>query len=146
MTPAKRIKPSQPISVSNVRSVSSEINIAGRDVNTRKSIRIQEDADAATLAKALTDALAKTRKRRKTTPARKAEIEQEVKAIETELGKKKANKGFLSERFENLARMAPDILEVIIAGLGNPAAGVGMAAKKIAEKAKAEAEKESAAP
>ena len=34
--------------------------------------------------------------------------------------------------------MAPDVLDVIVATLGNPLAGLGVAAKKIAEKAKEE--------
>ena len=137
-------KPTASISVSNVRNVSGEINIAGRDIRKRTTIR--QGASAEVIAQALAEALVKTKKRPKTTRAKKTEIEQEVRAIESELGQKKADKGFLAERFRNLAKMAPDILEVIIAGLGNPAAGVGMVAKKIAEKAKAEAEKESAAP
>jgi hypothetical protein len=32
--------------------------------------------------------------------------------------------------------MAPDILDVVVATLGNPLAGLGVAAKKIAKKAK----------
>ncbi len=34
--------------------------------------------------------------------------------------------------------MAPDILDVVVATLGNPLAGIGVAIKKIAEKAKEE--------
>jgi hypothetical protein len=35
--------------------------------------------------------------------------------------------------------MAPDILDVVVATLVNPLAGLGVAAKKIADKAKEEA-------
>ena len=42
----------------------------------------------------------------------------------------------LSRHFRNIARMAPDILDVVVATLGNPLAGLGVAVKKIAEKAK----------
>jgi hypothetical protein len=34
--------------------------------------------------------------------------------------------------------MAPDILDVVVATLGGPFSGLGVAAKKIAEKAKAD--------
>jgi hypothetical protein len=34
--------------------------------------------------------------------------------------------------------MAPDVLDVVVATLGNPLAGLGVAVKKIAEKAKQE--------
>ena len=42
-------------------------------------------------------------------------------------------KGFLARSFHNIARMAPD---VAVATLANPLAGLGVAVKKIAEKAK----------
>jgi hypothetical protein len=48
------------------------------------------------------------------------------------------DEGFLARRFRNIARMAPDVLDVVVATLGNPLAGLGVAVKKIAEKAKEE--------
>ena len=45
------------------------------------------------------------------------------------------------KRFCNIARMAPDVLDVIVATLGNPLAGLGVAVKKIAERAKEETQK-----
>jgi hypothetical protein len=51
--------------------------------------------------------------------------------------KKKVDESFLARRFRNVARMAPDILDVVVAALANPLAGMGVAVKKIAEKAKA---------
>ena len=50
----------------------------------------------------------------------------------------KADKGFLLHRCQHIARMAPDVLDVVVATLGNPLAGLGVAVKKIAEKAKEE--------
>lgn len=50
-----------------------------------------------------------------------------------------ANTDFLRERFENLAKMGPDILDVVTTTLTNPAAGVAMTVKKIAERARADA-------
>lgn len=131
------------VQTGNVQHVIGNINIAGRDSNIRETVTIHQDANAE-IVKALTEALDKTRKRPKTTRAKKSGIEKEVKEIEVEIGKKKPKPGFLAERFRNIAQMAPDILEVIIAGLGNPTAAIGMTVKKIAQKAKAEAEKESA--
>jgi hypothetical protein len=49
----------------------------------------------------------------------------------------KAYEGFLSRRFRNIARLAPDVLD-LVAMLANPLAGLGVAVKKIAEKAKEE--------
>ncbi len=69
----------------------------------------------------------------------KAEV-QDLQAAVTEAVQKKApvDESFLARRFRNIARMAPDILDVIVATLGSPLAGLGVAVKKIAEKAKAE--------
>jgi hypothetical protein len=69
----------------------------------------------------------------------KAEV-QEIQSTVTQAAQKneKIDEGFLSRRFRNIARMAPDVLDVVVATLGNPLAGLGVAAKKIAEKAKEE--------
>lgn len=41
-------------------------------------------------------------------------------------------------RFRNISRMAPDLLDAVVAELANPLAGLGVAVRKIAEKAKEE--------
>ena len=51
----------------------------------------------------------------------------------------KMNGGILSRRFCNIDRIAPDVLDLVVAILANPLAGLGVAVKKIAEKAKEEA-------
>lgn len=129
--------------IGNIHRISGAVNIAGGDIKTQKNISIHNDANAE-IVKALTEALEQTRKRPKTARAKKSKIEKEVKDIEAEIGKQKADKGFLAERFRSIAQMAPDILEVVIASLGNPAAGIGLTVKKIAQKVKVEAEKENA--
>lgn len=134
------------IQIGDVSNISGSVNIAGGDIHVRTSTSIHQDVSSEIIARALAEALAQTRKRSKTTRTKKVDIEKEVKEIGAELGKKKADKGFLAERFKSLAKMAPDILDVIIAGLSNPAAGIGMVVKKIAEKAKTEAEKEMMSP
>jgi hypothetical protein len=48
------------------------------------------------------------------------------------------DEGFLSRRFRNIARMPPDILDLVVAMLANPLSGLGVAARNIAEKAKEE--------
>jgi hypothetical protein len=48
------------------------------------------------------------------------------------------DEGFLSRRFRNIARMAPDVVDLVVAILTNPLAGLGVAVKKIAEKTKEE--------
>lgn len=64
----------------------------------------------------------------------------EIQSTVPEAAKKneKVDEGFLARRFHNLARMAPNVLDVVVTALGNPLAGLGVAAKKIVEKAKEE--------
>jgi len=73
-------------------------------------------------------------------PQEKAVVQEELKAVETELKKdESASEPFIQERLRNIERMAPDILEVILATFANPILGLGLVAKKIADKMKGEA-------
>lgn len=69
----------------------------------------------------------------------KADLHAEVKEIEDEARQPSPNESFLERRLRSVQRMAPDILDVVLATLGNPAAGFGMVVKKVAEKIRAEA-------
>jgi len=48
------------------------------------------------------------------------------------------DKRFLFRRFRNIAGMASDVLDVVVATLGNPLAALGVAVKEITQKAKQE--------
>jgi hypothetical protein len=70
----------------------------------------------------------------------KEDLKAEIEELRKELGKKeKANEGFLLRRLRNIKRMAPDIVEVTLAIIANKAVGLGIIAKKIAEKMKSTA-------
>ena len=70
----------------------------------------------------------------------RADLEAEVKELEAEVVKgQKADENFLLRRMRNIKRMAPDILEVVMATIANPAAGLGLAATKVAKKMSEEA-------
>lgn len=72
----------------------------------------------------------------------KKTLEQNVKQIETEIKKEnEAKPSFIQKRLENIQKMAPEILEVVIASLQNPAAGIGLAVKKVINKFEAETNK-----
>jgi hypothetical protein len=71
--------------------------------------------------------------------ADKADLKSELEIFEGEDKKgPEANEGFLAQRLRNVRRIAPDILDVAIATIANPAAGFGMIAKKVVEKMKNE--------
>jgi len=127
------------IRVGNISNISGEVKIAGGDI-------IQNTGLSAGEIKQLFDPLyAKIAGRPRTSGTRKKQLASEVGEIEetvTEAAQKnkKVDEGFLSRRFRNIARMAPDILEVVVKTLVHPALGIGEVAKKIAEKAKEEPE------
>lgn len=70
----------------------------------------------------------------------KNDVQAEVKEIEAEIIKaEQADEASVTRHLRNVGRMAPDILEVILATFVNPAAGLGLVAKKIADKMRADA-------
>ena len=128
------------IKVGNISDINGEVNIAGRDIHKHQ---ITTGLSAAEI-KELFDQLYTAIEIHPEIPLKdkaglKAEVE-EIQSAVTEAAQKneKMDEGFLSRRFRNIARMAPDVLDVVVATLGNPLAGLGVAVKKIAEKAKEE--------
>jgi len=64
-----------------------------------------------------------------------------VQELQAEVAKgDEADEDFLARRLRNIQRMAPDILEVALATLSNPAVGFGLAVKKVAQRMKESAE------
>ena len=65
----------------------------------------------------------------------KVDLKAEVEEIQAAAAKgDDVDESFLSRRLKNLGRMAPDILDVVVATLANPAAGFAVAVKKVADK------------
>ncbi len=140
--PKKKDNQQVNIQVGNISGVSGEVNIVGGDITTNKTVNGLSAADI----KQLFDGLYKSiDTHANISSADKEDLKAEVKEIQatvTEAVQKneKVDESFLSRRFRNMARMAPDILDVVVATLGNPLAGLGVAVKKIAEKAKKDTE------
>lgn len=128
------------VRVGNISEVSGNVNVAGRDSTTHHTTT---GLSAAEIRQLFDGLYTKIETRPDTPPADKEDIKAEVREIQatvTEAAQKneKVDESFLSRRFRNIARMAPDVLDVVVATLGNPLAGLGVAVKKIAEKAKQE--------
>jgi len=128
------------IKVGNISSASGEVNIAGDGITINKTTTGLSAAEIAQLFNQLYSAIEANAK---TSPADKEDLKAEVKEIQSTVSQaaqknEKIDEGFLARHFRNIARMAPDILEVVVATLANPLAGFGVAVKKIAEKAKEE--------
>lgn len=128
------------VNVGDISNISGNVNVAGGNITTHQTTTGLSAAEI----KQLFDGLYKDIDARPELPrADKEDIKAEVQEIQstvTQAAQKneKIDEGFLSRRFRNIARMAPDLLDVVVATLANPLAGLGVAAKKIAEKAKEE--------
>src|SRR5687768_5799031 len=141
MPKKKRASKKQPtVKVGDISDVSGNVNVAGRNISTHQTTTGLSAAEI----KQLFDQLYTAIETRPATPsADKEDLKAEVKEIQTTVTEaaqknEKVDEGFLSRRFRNIGRMAPDVLDVVVATLGNPLSGLGVAVKKIAEKAKQE--------
>ncbi len=107
-------------------------NIAGRDI-------IIDSSNAQDVAAAFAQIYAAVDARSFPTETAAQEVREAVELIEAENEKgDEANEKIVRMSFRTLAQMAPDILQVAIATFVNPALGISLVVKKIAEKAKAE--------
>ena len=70
------------------------------------------------------------------TSVEKEVLKTEVEDVEAAIKSPKVDESFVSRRLSNIGRMAPDILDVILATITSPAAGLGMVGRKIAERVK----------
>lgn len=125
------------IRVGNLSNVSGNVNIAGGNITTHQKTTGLSTAE---IEKLFAQLYARINARPETSAANKEDLKAEVQEIQSAVtaaaGKNgKVDESFLARRFRNLARMAPDILEVVVATLANPLAGLGVAVKKVAEKA-----------
>ena len=119
-------------------TITGDGNVGG-DHSSSRVIK-QQGADAAAIARAFADFYTAVQQQPDLPPRDKADVQAELEEVETELQKgEEANEGFIRRRLRHVQRMAPDIYDVVLATFANPIAGVGLVAKKIAEKMKADA-------
>jgi hypothetical protein len=128
------------INIGDISDISGTINMAGRDMITHQTTT---GLSAAEIKQLFGQVYTAIEARPNTPAADKEDLKTDMKEIEiavTNAAQKneKVDEGFVARRFRNLARIAPDVLDVVVATLANPLAGLGIAAKKIADKAKDE--------
>lgn len=113
--------------------VSGGGDFVGRD----KNLTYHDGTDVADLAQLFEAIYHQIEARPQDSNVDKEEIASEVKKIEDEAAKgEQANPNKIERWLGNLAHMAPDIWDVTVATLSNPAAGIALVIKKIAKKAK----------
>jgi DNA topoisomerase VI subunit B len=132
MSKTKKTKPQVVQGGINIKGNATIKNsrMAGRDIVENKTVNV--NISFAPVYHALKES-------ETITPEVKKAVEENIKQIEREVGKgNKAKGSFIQERLENIQKMAPDIAEVVVATLQNPAAGIGLAVKKVITKYQAE--------
>ncbi len=118
-------------------------DFVGRDKNVSVGaggIIVQGDAEInsqAALQKELFESILKRIEERPNTPPADADdLKANVQEFKAEADKgEQADESFLGRRLRNIQRIAPDIGEVMLATIANPAAGFAMIVKKVAERA-----------
>jgi cell division septum initiation protein DivIVA len=129
------------LKVGNLSNISGEVNIAGGDITTNRTTLGLSTTEVAQLFNQIYSAI---ESHSGTSATTKEDLKAEVKEIQSTVAtavskKERIDESFLARRFRNITRMAPEILDVVVATLANPLAGLGVAVAKIAEKAKSEA-------
>ena len=130
------------IRIRDISDVSGTVNIAGGDISTHQTTTGLSGPEIEGLFDSL---YSKIETRPQTSPAQKEDLKAEVQEIQITLTEaieknREVDESFLSRRFRNIARMAPDVVDVVVATLANPLAGLGAIVKKVAQKAKEEAQ------
>jgi len=84
-----------------------------------------------------TDLIKAIEQRPNTSREDKEDLKTNVAEIKTEAEKgQQIDESFLARRLRNIERIAPDIAEVVLATIANPAAGFATVVRKIAERAR----------
>ena len=128
------------VKVGNLSNVSGAVNVAGGDVTTYQTAKGLSAAEIEALFQNIYFSI---EARPQTPKVDKQDLKAELQEIQVAItqattAQQKPNEAFLVRRFHNIARIAPDMLDVAVAALANPLAGMGVAVQKIAEKAKKE--------
>ncbi len=116
-------------------TISGGVVVQGRNADVK--VEQQMGVDAQELAALFDKVYERINSRTEDPDVDKDEITSVVKQVENEAGKgEDANQVKLARWMEHLGKMAPDILDVIVASLGGPVSGFTVVFKKIAERAR----------
>ena len=135
MSKKKRDQPSVNITGENVVGSIDASGHSKVDV-TQSSVHKTEDANFEKLFKLLEE---KINARPEDPNVGKQEIQKQVNEIKAEAAQgENANQNKLERWIRNLATMAPDVVDVMVASLGGPISGITAVIQKIAARVKAE--------
>jgi hypothetical protein len=119
----------------SVTNTGKNVSIAaGREASARQGLTTEEINDLFQIV------FQKLEQKTDLPDVKKKEIKETIELIKDETQKgTETNEKALGHYFRTLARMAPDILDVVVATATNPMLGAGTILRKVAEKVKAEA-------
>jgi len=126
------------LKVGDISEVSGNVNIAGGNITTNQATPSLSVEDINQLFGQLHNAIEGNSVASPTDKAVLRAEAAEIQSTVTDAIRKEKNieESSLSRHFRNIACMAPDVLDIVVATLANPLAGLGNAAKKVAEMAK----------
>jgi len=109
------------VRVGNISDISGNLNVAGGNITTHHTTTGLSAAEIRQLFNGLYSNLDA---RAKTSLADKEDIKAEVKEIQSTVTEalqngERVDDGFLSRHFHSIARMAPDLLDVVVTKLGS---------------------------
>ena len=111
-----------------------KVSIAAGGMHVEGSIEI--DNQAAMQKELFESVLQQIEQRPNTSPEEVDDLKASVQEFKAEADKGEgADESFLARRLRNIERIAPDIGEVLVATIANPAAGFALIVKKVAERA-----------
>ncbi|MBN2549767.1 MAG: hypothetical protein JXB15_11450, partial [Anaerolineales bacterium] len=123
------------INVGDITASGGNVNIAGGDIH--QSIVGGVSSDQITQRFAIVYAAAESQV--KLRPDERNDLKADIKELEDAAKKDTPpDESYLARRLRSIQRMAPDILDMIIATFGGPASVIVTTIKKIAEKVKQE--------
>lgn len=117
--------------------IGGNVNTGGGDITGRDHIEIRSSGPTPDqLAAAFAPIYTRIERLEHLPKEDREDLQATTKEIQDEVAKgEKADETVLQRRLRSIGRMAPDILEVIISTIANPVLGLGVAARKIADKA-----------
>ena len=115
------------VKVGNISDISGTVNVAGGDITTHHTTTGLSGPE---LQQLFDSVYSRIEARPQTAPAQKEDLKAEVQEIQITITEaieknKEVDEGFLRRRFRNIARIAPDVVDVVVATLANPLAGLG---------------------
>lgn len=113
------------------------VNTGGGDFVGRDQMKTVSP-NAANIAKMFEQIYTRIETRPHTSPEDKADLKTDVQEVQAEVKKgDQADESFLNRRLRNIQRMAPDILDVLLATLTSPTVAFSAAVTKVAHRMKA---------